>query len=51
MAAGVLICQESGATVTDVAGKLWSTASESICVANPILQPQMLSVIGSAGTQ
>lgn len=48
MAAGALICEEAGAIVTDVHGVPWTSASESICVANPTLQPLMLSVIGAA---
>lgn len=48
MAAGALICEEAGAIVTDVNGAPWTSASESICVANPTLQPLMLSVIGAA---
>ncbi len=47
MAAGALICREAGARVTDVDGRDWSTASDSICVANPALHTAMLGVIRS----
>lgn len=48
MAAGAIICAEAGARVTDVAGEAWTTASESICVANPTLHAQMIEVIAAA---
>lgn len=50
MAAGALICEEAGAIVTDVRGTPWTSASESICVANPALQPLMLAVIAAASS-
>jgi myo-inositol-1(or 4)-monophosphatase len=49
MAAGALICREAGALVTDVAGRPWSAASESIIAANPALHAEMLALIRSAG--
>lgn len=49
MAAGVIICSEAGATVTDVEGAPWTSRSTSICTANPQLHAQMLDVIGSVG--
>ncbi|MDZ4170360.1 MAG: inositol monophosphatase family protein [Coriobacteriia bacterium] len=48
MAAGALICAEAGARVTDLDGVGWTSASRSICVANPVLHDQMLDVIASA---
>lgn len=48
MAAGVLICREAGALVTDIDGREWSSASSSVCVANPVLQPKMLELIAGA---
>lgn len=48
MAAGVVICREAGATVTDVNGAPWSAHSESICVAGTELHPHMLEVIRNA---
>lgn len=48
MAAGVLICREAGATVTDVDGQPWTTDSTSICAANPALHRAMLDVIASS---
>jgi len=47
-AAGVVILRESGATVTDADGALWSVSSDSICCANPTLHAEMLSVIADA---
>jgi myo-inositol-1(or 4)-monophosphatase len=47
-AAGVVICREAGATITDAAGVPWSVDSESICVANPALHAAMLRVIAEA---
>lgn len=45
LAAGVLICREAGARVTDVEGREWDAASTSICAANPHLHERMLEVI------
>ncbi len=45
IAAGAVICAEAGARVTDVAGAEWTSASDSICVANPALHTRMLEVI------
>lgn len=50
MAAGVCILREAGAEVTDVEGRPWSAASDSICCANPALHAEMLRVIGAAGS-
>lgn len=47
-AAGVIICQEAGATVTDTAGAPWTVSSDSVCVANPVLHARMLDVIERA---
>ncbi len=49
MAAGALICREAGAVVSDTDGTPWTAASEGIVAANPVLHPQMLEVIRSAG--
>lgn len=48
MAAGVCILREAGAEVTDVEGRPWSAASDSICCANPALHAEMLRIIGAA---
>lgn len=48
MAAGALICEEAGATVTNVSGGPWAIDSEGICVANPALHAKMLDVIREA---
>lgn len=48
MAAGVVICREAGAVVTDIRGDAWTTLSTDICVAGPALQPLMLEVIRAA---
>ncbi len=47
MAAGAVICAEAGATVTDVDGRAWTSAAQSICVANPALHARMLEIIGA----
>jgi myo-inositol-1(or 4)-monophosphatase len=47
MAAGVVICREAGALVTDLAGNDWTAASENILVANPTLHAEMLELIRS----
>lgn len=48
MAAGVVICREAGAKVTDADGQPWTSATPSICVAGPRLHADMLDVIRSA---
>ncbi len=48
MAGGVIVLREAGAQVTDAAGKPWKAHSDSICAANPTLQPLMLDVIARA---
>jgi myo-inositol-1(or 4)-monophosphatase len=48
MAAGVVICREAGAVVTDAEGQPWTTSTTSLCVANPTLHPRMLAIIASA---
>lgn len=45
MAAGVLLCQESGAHVTDISGAPWTPAATGVVAANPALHPLMLDVI------
>lgn len=45
MAAGVLICTEAGAVVTDTAGGPWTARTADLCVANPALHGDMLAVI------
>ena len=50
MAAGVLICREAGAAVTDASGHPWTLHSDSVLAANPVLHPLMLDVIRSATT-
>lgn len=49
MAAGALICREAGGLVTDITGRSWSAASDSILAANPLLHAEMLAVIRAAG--
>lgn len=49
MAAGVVICREAGGLVTDVTGRPWSAASDSILAANPVLHADMLALIQAAG--
>ncbi|MDY0088625.1 MAG: inositol monophosphatase family protein [Coriobacteriia bacterium] len=45
-AAGVIICQEAGARVTDIEGRDWEPASDAgIIVANPALHEHMLQLI------
>jgi len=48
IAAGVLICEEAGARVTDIDGQPWSVHSSTICTANPTLHAKMLDLINSA---
>lgn len=48
MAAGVVICREAGAVVTDADGEPWTTGSPSICAAGTRLHAAMLEVIRSA---
>ncbi len=48
MAAGVVILREAGATVTDTDGGTWTTATDSLCTANPALHAAMLDVIRGA---
>jgi myo-inositol-1(or 4)-monophosphatase len=49
LSAGVVICREAGAKVTDIAGAEWHPQSGNILVANPRLHEQMLEVIVAAG--
>jgi myo-inositol-1(or 4)-monophosphatase len=48
VAAGVLLCTEAGAHVTDIDGRPWTIESDSICAANPTLHEEMLRVIAQA---
>lgn len=48
MAAGVLMCREAGAVVTDVDGEPWTLESNSVLAANPRLHPRMLEIIKHA---
>lgn len=48
MAAGVLICREAGALVTDATGSPWTPESDSLCTANPMLHALMLAMIAEA---
>jgi len=48
MAAGVLICREAGARVTDITGEEWTPAATGVIAANPILHPLMLEIVRSA---
>jgi len=50
MAAGVLICREAGALVTDITGAPWTVTSGDVLAANPVLHSQMLEIINSVGT-
>jgi myo-inositol-1(or 4)-monophosphatase len=47
-AAGVVILREAGAAVSDVDGNPWTTASGSMCCANPELHERMLEVIAAS---
>jgi len=47
MAAGVLICREAGARVTDITGEEWTPAATGVIAANPILHPLMLEIVES----
>ncbi len=50
-AAGVVICREAGARVTDIGGREWSPSSDSgILVANPRLHGLMFDLIETAGS-
>lgn len=46
MAAGVLIVEESGGTVTDLLGAPWTTATRDVVAANTALHAIMLAAIG-----
>lgn len=48
MAAGVLLCREAGARVTDVEGREWDATSTSVVAANPALHESMLRVIAES---
>lgn len=50
MAAGVVICREAGARVTDVAGDEWTADSPNILAANPALHAEMLELMRSTTT-
>ncbi|MBU4556592.1 MAG: inositol monophosphatase [Actinobacteria bacterium] len=45
MAAGVLLCQEAGAAVSDISGAAWTPAATGVVAANPALHALMLDVI------
>lgn len=47
MAAGVLLCREAGARVTDITGAEWTPAATGVIAANPSLHRLMLEVIRS----
>lgn len=47
MAAGVLICREAGAVVTDITGEDWTPAATGVIAANPVLHPLMLEIVRS----
>lgn len=50
-AAGVVICREAGARVTDIGGREWSPSADSgILVANPRLHRLMFDLIETAGS-
>lgn len=51
MAAGVLIAEESGAVVTDLTGRPWTTSTSDVLVANPVLHPILLEIISRAEAQ
>jgi len=48
MAAGVVICREAGALVTEIDGAPWTAHSTSIIAANPSLHAEMLGLISTA---
>jgi myo-inositol-1(or 4)-monophosphatase len=45
-AAATILCQEAGAVITDFSGSPFTLARGQAVVANPILHPQLLEVIG-----
>lgn len=47
MAAGVLMCREAGARVTDISGREWTPAATGVIAANPTLHALMLEVVRS----
>lgn len=47
MAAGVIICREAGAIVSDISGDDWTPAATGVIAANPTLHPLMLDVVRS----
>lgn len=47
-AAGALIAMEAGATVTDFAGRPWSTERPDVLAANPTLHALMIEALGDA---
>jgi len=50
MAAGVLLCREAGARVTDITGEEWTPAATGVIAANPVLHPLMLEIVQSTIT-
>lgn len=47
MAAGVVICREAGAVVTDITGEDWTPDATGVIAANPVLHPLMAEVVRS----
>ncbi len=45
MAAGVLLCREAGARVTDITGEEWTPSATGVIAANPALHPLMLEIV------
>jgi myo-inositol-1(or 4)-monophosphatase len=48
LSAGVVICREAGAKVTDISGADWHPASGNVLVANPELHARMLEIVLAA---
>lgn len=51
MAAGVIICTEAGAKVTDISGREWDSSATDIIAANPMLHSRMLEVIAEVAAR
>jgi len=45
-AAATILCQEAGAVITDFEGRPFTLSRGQAVVANPVLHPQLLEVIG-----
>jgi len=48
-AAGTLLAQEAGATVTDIAGQPWTVETDSLVAAStPVLHAEVLALVGAS---